>query len=325
MISGTKILVQPPYRGGFAQSHAEATARLAFFLTYFDEVVPIAFNPRAFVGKPLVLSTELEQRYVLSGHGRPAPLASPVNVEDLNDLNFLDDMATNLLAKLNQTVGGFALASREGFSASTTLSPADRLLLILEDCLPVPHHETPLEELLSFKKEHEAKLRAFHEAIDDLYYGFGTRPPDSLLPRLKDKLDAHVEQILKAYSQRGIRSYLGILKVGLKLASPAAGETIGLLAGVPIVGAILGGAISLCADKAILAIGGNAVPKDMEYIVSGLEAGHRRAFPKEQPMITDVVGPNLTNSILGTIYPPKVRPPDKGDFSGMRVRYSFQG
>lgn len=321
MITGTKILLQPPYRGGFALSHAEADARLAFFLTYFDQVVPLTFNPPVMGGQILLVSTELEQRFTrLAGmsHVRPPVM----EIDDINSNAFLDGMAGQALAMLNDGLGGFALASREGFSGVAGLEAVDRIVLLLENCLPAPHYETPLEELLAFKVEHEGLLRSFHEAVEDLYYGIGNRPLDTLLPRLKDKLDAHVEQVLLAYESRGLRSYMGMLKIALKLAPPMIGELIGLAAGVPMVGGIAGGVIGLATDRVKLPTDGNAVPKDFEYVLSGLEAGHRTAFPHEPVMAVNFVGPNVTQCRFPGLYPDTPTPPSNGNFSGVNVSHS---
>lgn len=317
MITTTKVVVQPPYRSGLSLSYSEAAARLAFFLTYFDTVVPLAWNPLGPFGQLMCFSTELEQAYVLGKHGHY--IGPPMSrVEQVDDA-FLDGMALFCLDNLQRQPGGggFALASRDGFLPTTRLSPADRILLSLEDCLPCPHHDTPLEEILAFKAGHQAQLRAFHEAIDDLYFGFGARPIESLLPRLKDKLDAHVEAILKAYEYRQIKSYMGVLRIALKLAPGALGEAIGQLAGVPFVGGLVGGAIGLVADKSKLPSEGNAVPRDFEYVWSGLAAGHAKAFPHEAPVELDTCGFNMTRSVSTSSYPRAVSPPSRGDFSGL--------
>lgn len=243
-------------------------------------------------------------------------------VDDLNDPGFLNDMAFGLLKLVNANYGGFAIASAESFSPPPVLDPVDRVALILRECLPTPHHDTPLADILAFKREHEAQLRAFHEAVDDLYYGLSARPVDALLPRFKDRMDRHVEQTVRAYETRHIKSYMGVLKIGLKLAPGVIGETIGLLMGVPVVGGLLGGSIGLVAEKTRLPADGNSVPKDFEYIFSGLAAGHTRAFPTEPPMVLDVRGPNLTNCVVGTYYPAVVTPPTRADLSGAHVSSS---
>ncbi len=322
MISSTKILIQPPYMNGFSINHDEATARLVFFLTYFDHVIPLAFNPQVFPGQIFVTSTRLEQQFVLGGHGQVMQLPE-FNIPDINSTEFLDGIATQCLGILNHNVGGFSLASRPDFSAQTALQPTDRVVLLLEECLPTPHHETPLEEIIAFKRDHAPQLRAFHEAVDDLYYGFGARPLDRLLPRFKDRLDTHVETISRAYELRHIKSYMGILKIGLKLAPGAIGEMVGLAAGLPIVGGVLGGAIGLLVDRTKLPTDGHAIPKDFEYILSGLSAGHARAYPAEKPMNANFIGPTLLRSVVSTGYSPTIVDPVQGDFSGSRVEDSI--
>lgn len=321
MITATKVMVQPPYNGGLSLSYAEAAARLAFFITYFDTVAPLAWNPTGPFDS-YCFSTELEQAYVLGKHGKWIG-PQQANIQGINDA-MLDDMALFCLDQLQQQVGGFALASRPGFSPQAALQPTDRILLSLEDCLPCPHHATPLEELLAFKAEHEAQLRAFHEAVDDLYYGLGGgagRPIESLLPRFRDKLDAHVESVLKAYELRQIKSYVGRLRIALKVAPGAIGEIIGHIAGVgPLVGNVVGGLIGVLADKSKLPGEGNAVPPDFEYIWSGLAAGHAKAFPHEVPMELDVVGLNMTNSTTTSFYPSSITPPVRGNLSGLHMR-----
>lgn len=291
---GTKILLQPPYQGGFALSYAEATSRLLFFLSYFEDVTSLIFNPHLVQGSVLA-SPLVEQEYCLNHGGKCIGLGR-VQVDDIGAPDLYRGMAREILAQLNSGGGGYALAPTP--HGPPDVGGQDHLVLTMSKCVPVPHPKTSLATLLDFRASHAAELALLHDAMEDLYYGLGSRPVDQLLPKFQTRLDEHVRQVLAAHERRQIRSYLATLSVGLKVAPAVVGELIGLAAGVPLLGTAIGGVIGLGIDKTLLPLTSNTVPKDFKYILSGLAAGHLAAFPTEEGFGIDIRLDGVRHSIV---------------------------
>lgn len=304
----TGVILIPPFKElGSATanlSFREWDAKILFFLAYFKNVAVVPFNTSAFSTSTILEQTLVFQQQIVA--------ESPPRWEiDSFDLNFWSEQTKSAFDAINLREEGETWAMSPPGEVAIALSreggPA--LTLSFENCLPCPHPDTSPADLLSFRAEFADELSAFRAGLEDLSAAINADSEEQARRVLEHRLREAVQQTQSSWRSSGLRSFLGTLKVGLQIASPALGHVLAGHFGYPGLGETLAVGIAVAADHSALSRAGNAYPKDFEYVLTGLKRGLLAAFPEEPELHFDVRNTTIRSCILQPNYPQTPTPP----------------
>lgn len=312
------IGVMPPFAdlGGSAVrlNFLEAELRYKFFVTYFDRVLAIPFNPTLPNGK-LLTSSELEQVLVsqeIIGLCRFPRLEQKGGF----DVDLMKDYATTAFELLNDGVNSFAIAPPIEAGGSDDV-PVNAIVLALEKCLPCPGVDVPVTDLLQFKTSHAKELARLRHELTFIQSSLAGHPTTAERNRLfVDRLSYCVEDITKAFERSGFNwfkpdvEFAFRLPIGLVAASISSDPFIGTIAG------ILASSLSVKLFSSKLSRPGNMYPANFQVLLKGLEEGVFTSSPQKRSGEFDI-DLTLLNNSLELTYPSRITKPrpDRSDSS----------
>jgi hypothetical protein len=292
---GTGIVVFQPFRDLSSKrlrlSHAEADAKLLFFLSYFERVATFPFNTTG-----ILTSTELEQ--TLAHQHQVKVLVRPRWQYGDFDETMWSSLANEVFDAMNLADGpAWAVSPPAEAWSGVAEGPVNSLVISMERCLPCPHPGVPAAEILAFRAEYGERLGVLRRALDDVYFSIGRGSEEDARRILQNRIGDAVRQTHDEFKKSGLRFFKGSLKVGLQVLSPMLGKALAAGVGVPGLGEIAGGAIAVAAEHSALAVPRNSSPRDFEYVLTGIRRGLLEAFPDEEPQELDadmLVGHNIS-------------------------------
>jgi hypothetical protein len=274
-----------------------------FFLTYFDAVAVMRFNTYAAITSTILEQTLVAQKIICAI--RPPLFQIGEFDEDFlrsdaesafrgaNDLKHLDLWARPWAicpspeVHLSQAQGG---------------GTANVLALTMEECLPCPHPDVPVAEILSFREEFRAELQAFRGAIDDLYFAIARGSEEEARYVLQRQLLESVRDAQAASANAGPKAFMVGLKVLLNIGTAGAAAWFMQRYG-EFASAAAGSAVSLAMEHSPLKISANKDPRDFAYVTRGLRRGLLRARPDLLNPPFDIENWRLAHSTLRSIDP----------------------
>ena len=139
--------------------------------------------------------------------------------------------------------------SRGANTASPIVDPAlhDRSLLVrLIECIPVPHGEVPLAEILEFKGKRKDELQNLRHHIERIYQSILAAPDRAMAEATElNALDRAIAAHVRSIKEASFKKALGSLEASLDLPTVGGAAMAGALAfqaGMPITSALISGA-----------------------------------------------------------------------------------
>lgn len=271
-VRSTGILLYPPLENGpngFSLSYHDSNEQLRFFLLYFDQICLVPLN---FTGMPSIFCSS-EEEQLAAKQGLVSFVWPRIVVTGETNENLLRQDISRVFRLMNSGENGhWALAVPPGFRTDAEVSQWNAATAVLRDVLPSPSAEVPLSDIIDFKNQNAEAVRNLLFAIDEIFVSLqfdDSSRRDLVERKIKEAVQA-VEQELKRaafpYARVGL-SFSKVIESGvLAPLLEAAGTAIGT---PPILGSLLGGAVTVTARRSSLARHSNRYPTDFEYLYLG--------------------------------------------------------
>lgn len=316
--SETGIILIPPYRDLEASrltlSFKEHDAKMLFFLTYFKHVVVLPFNIN-FGFAVLMTSTLLEQTLVQQEVIKVF-LYNPLSHSSF-DSEFIGNIADNVYTQMNENESGtWAIAPTQDIASVWEDGEINTLVAILRQCLPCPHPEVSLVDILSFRNENDDKLNRLFSHISRLLLSIREGlSADDIRYIITNDLTSSIDDVSSAYDRSKIRFFNVDLEVSLALPSSLVASCTAALATIihnPVVLTLAGWglgqlAFNLTANK--LGRHGNQYPAEFQYVLSGLRRGILASDPNDPEYANDLDNVTLENNAVTGFYPERLTQP----------------
>lgn len=109
-----------------------------------------------------------------------------------------------------------------GFACSDTKEPA--MSFIIENCLPVPADDTPIEKLIEFKKQRRNELLAFRKFLSEVQEKIRKATEEQEVKEIqidtKEKIEKGINDLVRLSEENSIKTFFTSFESLLKLDNP---------------------------------------------------------------------------------------------------------
>ncbi len=152
------------------------------------------------------------------------------------------------------------LPSEKIYDQSSNFELGPALRIELENFLPVPHSEVPVEKIIQFKRKRWDELLRFRHTLDKLYLSIiGSNDVSATKEYAMDEVVQSLNDLNKVMSESKLRRIFSTIRVELTIndvvLGAVIGNAIGSMWGWPLVGATIGAltpALKVALDSSLL-------------------------------------------------------------------------